>query len=85
MKKNILIFPAGTEVGLEIERSLRDITHLNIIGANSISDHSEFIYKDIISGLPYIYDKNFLASLNKLIRENKINFIYPAHDDVVNI
>ncbi len=40
--KNILVFPCGSEIALEVHRSLQYSTHFHLIGANSI---------DMIKGL----------------------------------
>lgn len=82
MKKNIAIFPAGTEIGLEIHRALSYSTHLNVFGFSSVNDHSKFIYKNFVGSLPFFSHENFIQVLNDKIKENEIDFIYPAHDDV---
>lgn len=83
MKKNILIFPCGSEIGLEIERSLKHSTHFNVYGASSVNNHGEFVFENYISGLPYIDDETFISKLNEIIKENRIDFIFPAHDSVL--
>ena len=59
-KKNILVFPCGSEIGLEIYRSLNYSTHLNLFGGNSIKDHGEFVYENYIGDLPFVSDENFV-------------------------
>lgn len=83
MKKNILVFPCGSEIGLEIFRSLQYSTHFNVIGANSVSDHGRFVYDNYIANLPYANDPEFIDSLNKIIDENNINLLYPTMDSVI--
>lgn len=83
MKKNVLVFPCGTEVGLEIGRSLQYSTHFTTYGGSSIDDHGKFSYKNYIGNIPYVYDQNFISRLNDVIQEYGIDYIYPAHDDVV--
>ena len=82
MKKNIAIFPAASEIGLEINRALKYSTRLNVYGFSSMRDHTEYVYENYILDLPFIKDKNFIEELNKRIIEFKIDFIYPANDDV---
>ena len=84
-KKRILIFPCGSEIGLEIHNALEYSRHVELYGGSSVDDHGIFVYKNYIGGLPFIYDKNFISKLNKVITKYKIDFIYPAHDDVVYI
>jgi len=83
IKKRILVFPCGSEIGLEIHNALEYSRHVELYGGSSVDDHGNFVYKNYIGGLPFIYDKNFISKLNKIITEYKIDYIYPAHDDVV--
>lgn len=81
--KNILVFPCGTEIGLEINRSLKDTKHFRLFGASSVDDHGKYVYSNYINGIPFVDDKSFISEINKIIDENKIDFIIPAHDSVV--
>ena len=80
--KNVLIFPAGTEIAFEIFNALKYSKFVNIIGGTSISDHSEYVFKTLIKDFPYVDDYGFLCYLNRVINEYKIEYIYPAHDSV---
>jgi hypothetical protein len=82
MKKNVLVFPSGTEIGLEINRALSYSTHFELFGANSTNDHAEFVYKNYLH-LPFIDSSDFLACLNQIIAAYQIDYIFPAHDSVV--
>jgi hypothetical protein len=53
--KNILIYPAGTEIGLEINRALKFQKDFKVFGANSIHDHSDYVF-DKVYPLPDIYE-----------------------------
>ena len=79
-KKKLLIFPAGTEIAFEILNALKYSKFVEIYGGTSADDHAEFVYKKLIKGFPYITDPGFLAFLNRVIDENRIECIYPAHD-----
>ncbi len=79
-KKNLLIFPAGTEIAFEIHNALKFSKFVNLFGGTSADDHSEFVYERLIKGFPYIGEDNFIEYLNKVIEEYKIEYIYPAHD-----
>jgi hypothetical protein len=81
--KNILIFPCGSEIGLEINRSLSNSKHFKIFGGNSVSDHGKYVYKNYISNIPFVDDLSFIDKINETIKRYKIDFIYPAHDSVV--
>lgn len=83
MPKNVLVFPCGSEIGLEIYRSLKYSIHFRLYGASSIKDHGRFVYENHISGIPFVDDENFIDALNKVIDENNIDMVFPAHDSVV--
>lgn len=84
MKIKILVFPCGSEIGLEIHRSLQWCKNIALYGASSAtSNHGKCVYKNYIEDIPFINDPQFLSKLNEVIRENKIDFVYPAHDSVV--
>lgn len=80
MKKNILVFPCGSEIALDIYSSVRYSSHFNLIGVSSVDDHGKFVYDDYISGIPYITDKDFVGALKKIVKDRKIDAIYPAMD-----
>jgi hypothetical protein len=85
MKKNILVFPCGSEIGLDIYSSVRYSTHFHLIGASSVDDHGKFIYDDYIPGLPYITDESFIPSMSRIVRERNVDAIYPTMDLVITI
>lgn len=85
MKKNILVFPCGSEIGLEIHNSVKYSTYFNLIGANSIDDHGKFIYDDYIGGIPFVNDKNAIKELRKIVEDRNIDAIYPTMDLAITI
>jgi len=85
MTKNILVFPCGSEVALEVFRSLQYSRHFNLIGGSSTDDHGAFVFKKHIKNLPYIDDPLFEKSLRHVITTNRIDAIYPAMDSVIKI
>jgi hypothetical protein len=50
-KKKILVFPCGSEIGLEIYRAMRYSTHFTLAGASSVDDHGKFVYEEYYGGL----------------------------------
>lgn len=82
MKKKVAVFPAGTEIGLEINRSLMYSTHIELYGFTSVKDHSEYVYANYVDGLPFYSENTFVDVLNQYIEKYNIDFIFPAHDDV---
>jgi hypothetical protein len=83
-KNKALIFPAGSEIGLEIYRSLRYSLHVDAYGVSGRSDHARFVYpqEHYAEGPYYIHSPNFLAVFNELLTRWKIDFIYPTHDAI---
>ncbi len=82
MNKNILVFPCGSEIGLEINNALKYEKDITLFGASSVNDHGRMIYKNHIK-LPYFKDDKFENELNNTIKKYNIDFIFPAHDDLV--
>lgn len=83
-KMKILVFPCGSEIGLEIHNSLKFIKDIELYGASSeASNHGKYVYKNYIGGLPFVEEENFLEEINKLVEKYSIDFLFPAHDSVV--
>lgn len=85
MKKNILVFPCGSEIALDIHSSVKYSTYFNLIGANSVEDHGMYVYDDYISGIPFVNDSDFISTLAKIVKERHIDAIYPAMDTVITM
>lgn len=83
MKRNVLVYPCGSEVGLEINRALSYSTHFNLYGANNIDDHGKFVYSNYINIIACPEKDGFIEELNALIAEYKIDFVIPAHDSTI--
>lgn len=81
--KNVLVFPCGSEIALEIHNALKYSKDFELFGASSVDDHGKYVYKNYIPDIPFIDDENLLDCLNRIIDENEIDLIYPAHDSVV--
>jgi len=86
MKKiKVLVFPCGSEVGLEIYRSLCFSTHIELIGASSTDDHGGFVYENYYGKLPFSTSPDFIPQLITLIAEKHIDAVYPAMDSVIEL
>lgn len=80
-KKNVLVFPSGTEIANEIINSLKNHKSYNLIFASSADvDYSSFLPNDRYH-LPYVNDEKFLDKIKDLIEKENISYIVPAHDD----
>jgi len=83
-KKNILIFPGGTENGIEIYHSLKNVKFINLFSASShLINHASYIYKhnNIICD---VSQKKWVDELNDLIIKNKIDLIYPSNSLIID-
>lgn len=82
-KLNVLVFPCGSEIGLEIYKSLSLSIHLKLYGGSSVDDHGKFVYQNYIDNIPHIQDKSFIQKINEIISLYRIDYIFPAHDSVI--
>jgi hypothetical protein len=83
LKCNILVFPGGTEIGLEIHKGLSQCKDIRIFSAGSdVANHAPYVFTqhDVV---PAISDSSWIDSLNKIVIKHEIDYIFPAHDDVV--
>lgn len=82
---NVLVFPCGSEIGLEVFESLKFTKDINLIGGSSINDHGKFTFKKYYGNFPFVNDKKFIPFIKKFVKDKKINFIYPCMDSVLCI
>lgn len=82
MKKKVLVFPAGTEIGLEIQKSLQYDKSIELVGVSTVPNHAKYVFKNYIEGLGTVCDPDFLDNINEIIVENEIDYVFPASDDV---
>ncbi len=80
---NVLVFPCGSEIGLEIHRAFQGIKDVKLIGASSVPDHGRFLFENYHEGLPALEADTFLAELAAFVKKEHVDFIFPAHDSVV--
>lgn len=81
--KNVLVFPAGTEIALEIHDALKFSKFVKLYGATSVPCHAEFVFENCAVGLPFVDDEGLIESLNELIDKWSIDYVYPAHDSAL--
>jgi Carbamoylphosphate synthase large subunit (split gene in MJ) len=79
----ILVFPCGSEIGMEIWRALKNVKNVELFGAGSTNDHGKYVYKNYVKEIPHIDDEVFHEEMNRIIDKYNIDYIYPAHDAVV--
>lgn len=84
-KKNILVFPCGSEIALDIHSSVKYSTYFNLIGASSVDDHGKYVFDDYVDGIPFVNDPAFIPALAKIVNERNIDAIYPTMDTVIAV
>ena len=79
----VLIFPGGTEIGLELRRSLSDLKEIELAGAGSAQDrHGPFAYRRW-ANVPPVTEPGWVEALNEVIARLGIDFVMPGHDDAL--
>jgi len=83
-KTNVLIFPAGSEIGIEIFHSLKYNLHFNVMGASGKSDHAKYIYEacNYFEDELYISNDDFIEKFNSLLTKQNIKYVFPTHDTI---
>ncbi|WP_312224747.1 ATP-grasp domain-containing protein [Stutzerimonas nitrititolerans] len=79
---NVLVFPCGSEIGLEIHAALCWQKDVRLYGASSVVDHGELVYANYRKISASVDSDDFIAQMNDLVREWGIDIIMPAHDSV---
>lgn len=79
----VLVFPCGSEVGLELHHALKDIRFVTLYGASSVADHGQWVYENYRGDIPYVTEKSCIDKLNECIDEWGIDVVFPAMDSVI--
>ncbi|MDI9370412.1 MAG: ATP-grasp domain-containing protein, partial [Synergistota bacterium] len=86
MSKRVLVYPCGTEIGLEVFKSVCNSIHFDLFGGSSSYDHGRFVYGNHIDNLPFITDysdKENVREFISIIKNYGFDYIYPAMDGVL--
>jgi carbamoyl-phosphate synthase large subunit len=82
-RRKVVVFPGGTEIGLEIWKSLRECKDITLYSAGSdVSNHAPYVFKNHFI-VPDVHTNNWIDILNEIINRYQIDYIFPAHDDVI--
>lgn len=81
-KIGVLVFPAGEINAMELHDALCSCVNIRLWGASSIERHGSYVFRNYIPGLPMLDDPEFLPELHRLVKEKKIDVIFPTHDTV---
>jgi predicted ATP-grasp superfamily ATP-dependent carboligase len=84
MRKRVLVFPCGSEIGLEIYNSVKDSKHFELFGLSSTNDHGKFVYPNYIEGIGFYTDPSFISDLKLMISKYGIDIIYPTMDIIIS-
>ena len=80
---NVLVFPGGTEIGLEIQRALCQCKEVRLRSAGQdVSNHAPYVFARHFL-VPSVTEPNWLGCLSRLLDELRIDYVFPAHDDVI--
>jgi len=81
MKKRILVWPANTEIGLEIGHAFKGQTHFEVIGISSDNGPADFVFDEhITSVFADVNNPDVTKWLKDIVLHISIDFVYPAHD-----
>lgn len=80
---NILVFPCGSEIGLEIHSALKYAKGVHLIGVSSTPDHGQFVYEDYVQIDARVGSPELIDELRLIVAERDVDFIYPAFDTVI--
>jgi hypothetical protein len=82
MKINVLVFPAGEINAVELHDALATCVNIELYGASSIDRHGPYVFRNFISGLPFLQEDGFLDAFNMILKEYHIDAVFPTHDTV---
>jgi len=82
-KINILVFPCGSEIGLDIYNLLKYSRFFHLIGGGSVDDHGKYVYEDYIGNIPFVDNYSFITDISRIVKERDIKLIYPTMDSVI--
>ena len=66
---NILIFPCGSEIALEVFESLKHKKNTVLFGGNSTKDHGVFTFKNYFGDFPFVTDKHFIEFVSCFVKK----------------
>lgn len=80
----VLVFPAGTETGMEIQKSLAPCKEVKLVGATSGScNHAEYVFSQCYQ-VKDVMSEGWIEDLNTVIDKERIDFVFPAHAYVID-
>lgn len=66
---NVLVYPADTEIGLEINNALKYIKSINLVGLSPTDRHGSYVYDDFTPNFPDpSHDQRFIDHLSQFLQ-----------------
>ena len=78
----VLVFPGGTEIGLEIARSLKPCKEVRLVSAGLAGTPAESFFPKHYN-VPTVRDEGWLEALRDVVKREGVTHIFPAHDEVI--
>jgi predicted ATP-grasp superfamily ATP-dependent carboligase len=66
-----------------VYNSVNKSIHFDLIGLSNVPDHGRFVYENYFEVPGYFNDVDFVIKLVKIIKDNKIDVLYPTMDSVI--
>lgn len=80
--RNVLVYPGGTEIGLEIARSLKPCKEVRLVSAGLVGTPADFFFS-VHYEVQTVSHREWRNQLKRVIYAEQITHIVPAHDDVI--
>lgn len=79
----VLVFPGGTEIGLEIRQALAPCKEVRLFSAGlDVSNHAPFAFAHHAL-VPSVHQPGWIDRLNEVVAQYQIDYIFPAYDNVL--
>ncbi|WP_116366876.1 ATP-grasp domain-containing protein [Parahaliea mediterranea] len=81
--RRVLVFPDTTEIACEIFSSLRDAKEIDLYGASANNENISPLRAEKHAYVEPVTNPVWVDQINALCSKWDIDYIYPAHDDVI--
>lgn len=78
---NVLVYPADTEIGLEINNALKYVKFIHLVGVSPTERHGKYVFTDFVSHFTADNESTLVDHFNELIKAREIDMLFPASDD----
>lgn len=79
---NVLVYPGGTEIGLEVARALKPCKEVRLFSAGLSGTPADFFFASHYN-VQSVSHAEWREEIKAVVEKEKITHIYPAHDDVI--